>query len=156
MYLNHTLVPGFPLTLRYAEERDRDFLTEVFSEVWEGIPETDRNAILTRGYGHLTVDILQADGHRAGVDMSSEIRLSRVKIDSYPRNVVIHMVARELAHKVDGFFHPTPPALAKELRQDAKRRVLSILQRWGYPARAKPVHTPADQARIQGAKELNK
>ena len=26
MYLNHPLVPGFPITLRYGEERDRVFL----------------------------------------------------------------------------------------------------------------------------------
>ena len=148
MYLNEPLVPGFPLTLRYGEERDRRFLSGVFTEVWEGIPDTERNAILTRGYGRITVDVLEIDGYQGPVDQGGDIRLSRDKIDSYPRNVVVHIVARELAHKVDDFFHPNPAARLKEHRQDAKRRVLSILARWGYPARAKPEFTAADEERI--------
>jgi hypothetical protein len=146
MYLNHPLVPGFPLTLRYGEERDRDFLVDIFAEVWEGIPEDDRTAILTRGYGKVTVDVLETEGP---AETSGDIRLIRGKIDSYPRNVVAHIVARELAHKVDDFSHPRHAARVTEPRLEAKRRVLAILQRWGYPPRAKPVNTPADEERIR-------
>jgi hypothetical protein len=149
MYLNHPLVPGFPLTLRYGEERDRDFLADVFTDVWEGIPEADRTAILTRGYGQVTVDVLETGGYHGPSDMAGDIRLNRVKIDSYPRNIVAHIVARELAHKVDDFVHPRPAARVDEPRQDAKRRVLAILHRWGYPPRAKAVMTPADEERIR-------
>jgi len=149
MYLNQPLVPDFPLTLRYGEERDRFFLADIFAEVWAGIPEADRTAILARGYGCVTVDVLEKHGFQGLVDMGGDIRLSRAELDTYPRNVVAHIVARELAHKVDDFSHPSPVARLKEPRQDAKRRVISILDRWGYPARAKPDYTPADEERIR-------
>lgn len=149
MYLNHRLVPDFPLTLRSGEERDRDFLAGVFTEVWAGIPEIDRTAILARGYGQITVDVLETQGFQGLADMSGDIRLHRSKVDTYPRNIVAHFVARELAHKVDDFYHPSPVARLKEPREEAKRRVITILQRWGYPARAKPEHTPADEQRFR-------
>ncbi len=149
MYLNHPLVPGFPLTLRCGEERDRDFLASVFTAVWTGIPDSDQTAILARGYGQITVDVLEIEGFDRLVDMSGDIRLSRAKVDGYPRNVVAHFVARELAHKVDDFHHPNPVARLKEPREEAKRRVVSILQRWGYPLRAKPEYTPEDEQRIR-------
>ncbi len=57
MYLNYQLVPGFPITLRNGEERDCEYLASVFSEVWTGIPDKDRAAILARGYGCVTVDV---------------------------------------------------------------------------------------------------
>ncbi len=149
MYLNHPLVSGFPLTLRYGEERDRLFLADIFAEVWAGIPETEQTAILARGYGCVTVDVLEKHGFEGLADMGGEIRLSRAQIDTYPRNVVAHIVARQLAHKVDDYSHPNPVARLKEPRQDAKRRVVSILQRWGYPPRAKPEYTPADEERFR-------
>jgi len=149
MYLNHSLVPGFPLTLRYGEERDRALLADVFTEVWAEIPEGDRSAILARGYGCVTVDVLEKHGFQGLADMGGDIRLSRTEVDTYPHNVVAHIVARELAHKVDDFSHPSPVARLKEPRQEAKRRVVSILERWGYPARAKPQYTPADEERIR-------
>ena len=31
MNLRHSLVPGCPITLRYGEERDRDFLAGIFT-----------------------------------------------------------------------------------------------------------------------------
>ncbi len=58
MYLNHPLVPGCSITLRYGEERDCGYLTGVFAEVWARIPDKDRAAILSRGYGQIAVDVL--------------------------------------------------------------------------------------------------
>jgi len=150
MYLNHPLVPRFQITLREGEERDREFLASVFTEVWEGIPEKDQTAILARGYGCVTVDVLEInDGFQGVPDLGGDIRLNRAKVDGYPRNVVAHFVARELAHKVDDFHHPNPVARLKEPRVEAKRRVVSILHRWGYPARVRPVFSPSDEERIR-------
>ncbi len=149
MYLNHPLVPDFPITLRYGEERDRLFLAEVFAEVWAGIPEIEQAAILARGYGCVTVDVLEKHGFEGFADMGAEIRLSRTKLDAYPRNVVAHLLAHELAHRVDDYFHPSPVARLKEPRDDAKRRVVAILERWGYPPRATPEFTAADKERIR-------
>ena len=90
MYLNHSLVPGFPLTLRDGEERDRDFLSDVFTDVWERIPEKDRAAILARGYGQVAVDVLDIDILREQVDTTGNIHLNRTKVDNSPRNIVAH------------------------------------------------------------------
>jgi len=149
MYLNHPLVPGFPLTLRYGEERDRVFLADVFAEVWAVIPEIDRSAILTRGYGRVDVDVSERPGVQGSADMGGDIHLGRAAVDTYPQNVVVHLVARELARKVDDFSKPKPVALPKELDRDAKRRITTILRRWRFPARAIPEPTPADKERIR-------
>ena len=145
MYLNHPLVPDFPVTLRSGEERDRDFLADVFTEVWAGIPETDRTAILARGYGRVIVDVLETDGFHGLVDMSGEIRLSRRQSGQLPAQHRGPLRSRELGHKVDDFHHPNPVARLKEPREEAKRRVISILERWGYPPRARPEYTAADE-----------
>ena len=149
MYINHQLVPGFPITLRYGEERDRDFLTEVFTEVWEGVPELDRTAILARGYGRITVDVLDMEPVHHSTDMGGEIRLTRAAVDTYPRNVAVHLVARELAHKVDEVIHPRPAVQRIEPLQNARQRVATILDRWGYPPKAEPEIKPEDEERIR-------
>ena len=149
MYLNHQLVPGFPITLRYGEERDRDFLADIFTEVWGGIPELDRTAILARGYGCVTVDVVEMAAVHRTTEMGGEIRLARTAADTYPRNVAVHLVARELAHKVDEFVHPKPLVQRREPLQNARQRVAAILDRWGYPAKAGPQTTAADEARIR-------
>ena len=148
MYLNHPLVPGVPLSLRYGEERDREFLAEVFTHVWKGIPEIDQAAILTRGYGRIDVDIVESLPRGILENKGGDLLLIRDKVDSYPRNVVTHLVARELARKVDYYTKPKLVVVPKEPTQDTKRRVVAILERWGYAARVEPVFTPADEERI--------
>ena len=143
MYLNHPLVPGFPLTLRTGEERDREFLAGVFAEVWADIPEIDRTAILARGYGNITVDVVAKDATHGTAEIDGDIRLSREKIDHYPRNVVAaHIVARELAHKVDDFQHRNPAARVNEPREEAKRRVLLHPRSMGLPAASQTGEDP--------------
>lgn len=149
MYLNHPLVPGFPFTLRYGEERDRAFLAEVFTEVWAEIPEADRAAILARGYGRVDVDVMEKQEVHGPADVGGDVLLRRNAVDSYPYNVVVHLVAREMARKVDDFTKPKQLSRPREPREEANRRVVAILQRWGYPARAKPEYTPADEERIR-------
>ncbi len=149
MYLNHPLVPGFPLTLRYGEERDRDFLADIVAQVWAGIPEDEQTAILARGYGRIDIDVLEPRGDLEPVQMGGEIPLSRVKVDAYPRNVVAHIVAREFARKVDDYSRPKSAIRSRDQREEVNRRLVKILQRWGYPARAKPEFTAADEERIQ-------
>ena len=107
MYLNHPLVSGFPLTLRYGEERDRDYLAAIFSEVWAEIPEKDRSAILSRGYGHVAVDVLDRHDFVGRSEAGGDIGLGASKVDSFPRKALRHLVAHELAHKVDEVEYPT-------------------------------------------------
>jgi len=154
MYLNYPLVPDFPITLREGEDRDKEFLAAIFTEVWLNIPDLEQAAILARGYGRVNVDILEKDGFQGLVDMSGDIRIGRAAVDTYTRNVMLHLVAREFAHKVDDYFHPSPVARLKEPRLEAKKRVAIILERWGYPLRAKPEYTPADVVRIRANRAL--
>ncbi len=152
MYLNHTLVPGYPITLRYGEERDRDYLGTIFAEVWAEVPENDRTAILSRGYGHIVVDVLGRQDIVGVSNTGSDFRLKRRVVDTYPRQALLHLVAQRLAEKVDDFVHPNMVARKNEPRGIARRRIATILQRWGYPAKAdKTEFTPADEARIQAA-----
>ena len=156
MYLNYQLVPGFQIILRNGEERDCEYLASVFSEVWTGIPDQDRAAILSRGYGHITVDIQRkARRRRMKLDYPQELKqagdmgLSRIAVDTFPRNVLVHFVARDFAKKVDDFEYPKTIAGRKPPHQNARQRLVSILERWGYPARAEPELTRADELRIQ-------
>jgi hypothetical protein len=150
MYLNHQLVPGFQIVLRNGEERDREYLASVFTEVWAGIPEKDRAAILGRSYGRITVDVQKGAAklrHMAG--KTEGLELSRILVDTSPRNVLIHFVARDFAGRVHDFVTTKAIAHQTEPRQNAKRRIISILERWGYPRKVHPELTPADELRIQ-------
>ena len=75
--------------------------------------------------------------------------LSRIAVDTFPRNVLVHFVARDLAKKVDDFEYPKVIAGQKVPRQNARQRIISVLERWGYPARVEPELTRADELRIQ-------
>ena len=149
MYLNHPLVGDFPITLRYAEERDRDFLTAIFAEVWTEIPQKDRTAILARGYGRIDVDVIDFRNFSGPAELGGEIRLNRHNIDTNPRSAIVYRVAQEFARKVDDFTHPDIVARIKEQRGDAARRIAAILKRWGYPAKATTEFTPADDDRLR-------
>ena len=150
MYLNHQLVPGFPITLRYGEERDRDYLAEIFTEVWAEIPELDRTAILARGYGHITVDVLEMAGAlHPVVEMGGDIGLIRAAVDTYPRDLAVLLVARQLAHKVDDFAHPKSLIRRKKPRHSTRQRVAAILERWGYTVRTEPEPVQDDDARMK-------
>jgi hypothetical protein len=149
MYLNHPLVPDSPITLRYGEERDGNFLAKIFTEVWEEIPQLDRSAILARGYGDIQVDVSESRTSHPAAASRKDIRLPRAAIDTYPRNVIAHLVAHELARKVDDYVHANPAALQRESRRNVSRRVETILERWGYPLKATPEFTPADNVRIR-------
>ena len=149
MYLNHPLVAGFPITLRSGEERDREFLASVFLEVWVGIPETDRSAILSRGYGQIAVDIVTREDLIGLSEAGEGIRLKRWKVDTYPRTALLHLVAREMALKVDDVEFPNFVVRRTEPHRNMERRIITILGRWGYPAKAKMEITPADEVRIR-------
>ena len=153
MYLNHPLVPGFPLTLRYGEERDRVFLADVFAEVWAEIPESDRAAILARGYGQ---SHRRCPGKTSGFGGSWiwAVIFSSPRRNRYlPHNVVAGMVAREFAHEVDDFFHPNPVARLKEPRQDAKRRVVRSFSGGAFrPGQSRSI-PQADQEQIRASPE---
>jgi hypothetical protein len=150
MYLNHTLVSGFPLTLRYGEERDRDYLADIFAEVWAEIPENDRSAILSRGYGRIVVDVLGRQDLAGVSNTGGDFRLKRRIVDTYPRQALLHLVAHRLAEKLDDFLHPNMVARQNEPHGIARRRIATILQRWGYTSKAdKTDYTPADEARIR-------
>ena len=81
MYLNHPLVPGFALTLRYGEERDREYLSTVFSEIWAEIRNNERAAILSRGYGNIVVDVLDKEGFEGLSNTGGDFRLKRSVVD---------------------------------------------------------------------------
>ena len=85
MYLNHPLVPGFALTLRYGEERDREYLATIFAEIWAEIPDNERAAILSRGYGDIVVDVLDKQGFEGLSNTGGDFRLKRSVVDLYPR-----------------------------------------------------------------------
>jgi hypothetical protein len=137
--------------LRYGEERDRDYLAVIFTEVWAGIPEKDRAAILSRGYGQIAVDVLRKDRRdfKTRFDTSGDIRLKRSAVDMKPRKALVHLVAREFAHKVDDIDYPDFVARRSEPPTNAKRRVVAILERWGYPAKETREYTPADKERMR-------
>jgi hypothetical protein len=149
MYLNHPLLPGVAITLRYGEERDREFLAGVFAEVWEEIPQIDRSAILARGYGQIAVDVLDMPGSQGLSEMRQDIQLTRLAVDTHPRNIIVYMVAHALGHKLDDFTHPDAAARKNESRRTVNRRIGVILQRWGYPAKPTAEFTPADELRIR-------
>jgi hypothetical protein len=149
MYLNHPLVPGFPLTLRYGEERDRDYLATVFTEVWSEISDNDRTAILSRGYGDIVVDVLDKKGFEGLSNTGGDFRLKRTVVDTYPRNALLYLVAHRLAQKVVDFSFPNRISRQNEPRGTTKRRLATILERWGYPAKPKMEYTQADEDRIR-------
>ena len=149
MYLNHPLVPDSPITLRYGEERDRDYLAGIFSEVWKVIPAHDQAAILKRGYGHVVVDVLSKRDYNGLTNTGGDFRLKRTVVDSYPRRSLVYLVAQRLAVKVDDCFHPNPTVRQNEPRGLAKRRIATILERWGYPLKPRMQYTRADDERIR-------
>jgi len=148
MYLNQQLVADFPITLRYGEERDRDYLVAIFSEVWGEIPENNRSAILSRGYGHIDVDVLDIQGTKGLPSKSGEIRLKRVTVDSYPRSRVVYIVAHQFARLLDEFENPNLVVRKKEPYRNTGRRIVTILERWGY-VETEMEYTPADTLRIR-------
>ncbi|MEI8372749.1 MAG: hypothetical protein WCJ35_07935 [Planctomycetota bacterium] len=148
MYLNHELVTGFPLTLRYGEERDRDYLALIFTEVWGEIPEKNRLEILSRGYGHVAVDVLNVQDFKGHANKDGDIRLPRTMVDFYSRSRMVHVVAHELARLLDEFDHPDF-FVEKKLCQNMERRIATILELWGHPAKATIGYTQADEARIR-------
>jgi hypothetical protein len=149
MYLNHPLVPGFPFTLRYGEERDREYLAAIFTEVWAEIPDGDRSAILSRGYGDIVVDVLDRQGFEGLSNTGGDFRLKRNVVDTYPRRALLYLVAQKLAQKVVDFSYPNLVARQNEPRGTAKRRLATILERWGYPAKPRIEYTRADEDRIR-------
>ena len=80
--------------------------------------------------------------------MGGDIRLCPANIDIYPHNVVAHLVARELPTR--SMIISTPARFAA---QGAAARCQAagsfVLERWGYPVRAKPLYTAADEERIR-------
>ena len=121
-------------------------MAEIFTEVWADIPEIDRSAILARGYGRVDVDVLEKGAIRGPADRGGDIPLDRAAVDTYPRNVVLHLVARDLARKVDDFISkPKSVTRRKKPDRDTRRRIITILERWGYLARVEPEYTPADE-----------
>jgi hypothetical protein len=151
MYLNHPLVPGFALTLRYGEERDREYLATIFAEIWAEIPDNERAAILSRGYGDIVVDVLDKQGFEGLSNTGGDFRLKRSVVDLYPRSALVYLVAHRLAEKVVDFFYPNLVARQNEPRGIARRRLASILERWGYPAKPKMEYSPADEIRLRAA-----
>jgi hypothetical protein len=149
MYLNHPLVPDFPLTLRYGEDRDREYLSDIFAEVWADIPQNDRSAILSRGYGRVVVDVLSKQGFEGVANTGADFRLKRAMVDAYPRGALLHLVAQKLAQKVDDFSNTSRTTLQNEPRGLVKRRIATILERWGYPSKATMEYTPADEIRMR-------
>ena len=109
-------------------------------------------AILSRGYGSLAIDILGSREFDGPSDQGGEIRLKRSVVDTYPRKALVNLVARELAYKVDNMENPHLVARLKKPRQNAQRRVASILERWGFPPHEKMVYTPADEERIKASR----
>ena len=64
--------------------------------------------------------------------------------------MLVHLVAREFTRKVDDYSKPkTTTRIRKGSGQDAKRRMVATLERWGYPARALPKYTFLDKNRIR-------
>jgi hypothetical protein len=149
MYLNHPLVPGFPLTLREGEERDRDYLAGVFSEVWTIIPENEQTAILSRGYGQITVDVLDIPATGSPSGRGAEIRLPRAAIDTFARKDLVYFLAHEFALRLDDYDHPDLVVQLKRRRRKIERRAGVILQRWGFLTGAKAEYTAEDKQRIQ-------
>ena len=151
MYLNHPLVPGFALTLRYGEERDREYLSTVFSEIWAEIRNNERAAILSRGYGNIVVDVLDKEGFEGLSNTGGDFRLKRSVVDLYPRKALLYLVAYRLAQRVVDFFYPNVATRQNETRGITRRRLASVLERWGYAAKPKMEYTPADEIRIRAA-----
>jgi hypothetical protein len=149
MYLNHPLVPDFPITLRYGEERDCEYLAGIFSEVWKAIPSHDQSEILKRGYGRVVVDVLSKRDFYGVANTGGDFRVKRTVVDSYPRKALLYHVAHKLAVKVDDCFHPNPTVRENEPRGLAKRRIATILERWGYPLKPRMEFTRADEERIR-------
>lgn len=150
MYLNYQFVPDFQIILRNGEERDCEYLASVFTEVWAGIPEKDRAAILARSYGRIMVDVQKGAAKlRRVLGKGGELELSRTLVDTAPRNVLIHFVACDFAGKVHDFVSAKAIARQAEPRQNAKQRIFSILERWGYPSKVQPEFTRADELRIR-------
>ena len=156
MNRRYQLVADCPITLRNgAEERDREFLAGIFTEVWATIPDEDKAAIRAQAYGRpdgITIDVMPAD-HMEGFDGLSkpggDIWLSRNPVDYFPRASVLRIAAHELAHKVDDAAHAVTIARLSEARRNAERRVATILNRWGYPTKVQPGEpTQADNERI--------
>ncbi len=83
-----------------------------------------------------------------------DIRLKRGAVDTYPRKVLLHIVAHEFAHKADDVENPDIAARLNEPREHADRRVAMILERWGYPAREKMEYTAADRERVRANSAL--
>ncbi len=132
MLLKHPLVPGF-VSLRHGEERDRQYLAGIFSEVWAAIPAADQWEIRLRGAGKLVVDVLAVVGKPSrALDGASNIGgwigLQRRAVDSYSRRKVLHIVAHELAHKLDD----ATSGCGRELSA-CEHQVEQILERWGLP-----------------------
>jgi hypothetical protein len=149
MYLNHPLVPGFPIFLRRGQERDREFLTEAFIEVWAMVPEKDRAAILARGYGRIDVDILNVTDFMRPSEVSGEIRIKRSAVDTYSRDRIVYLVARELARKVEEYTRPDFLVLLNEPRRSGAHRVATIMHHWGITKKPGLELTPADEARVR-------
>jgi len=164
MNLRHRVATDCPITLRSGEERDRDFLAGIFTDVWAAIPEEDKTAILSRGFGQgITVDVWGPDtmqGFDGLSDKGGDIWLNRTAVDFHSRASLIRLAAHELAHKVDDAAQFAKvdlleqPAKAEafiarmsEPRRNTERRVATILKRWGYPAKAKSKPTQADKDR---------
>ena len=150
MYLNYPLVPNFPITLRYGEERDRDYLAGIFRELWAKIPAYDQESLLTRGYGQIDVDIVSNKDFNKLSNSGGNFFVKRGIVDSYPRESLLYHVAHKLAVKVDDIFHPNPAVRQNEPRGTAKRRITTILERRGYPpSKPKLEYTQADEERIR-------
>ena len=135
----------------YGEERDREYLATIFAEIWAEIPDNERAAILSRGYGDIVVDVLDKQGFEGLSNTGGDFRLKRSVVDLYPRSALVYLVAHRLAEKVVDFFYPNLVARQNEPRGIARRRLASILERWGYPAKPKMEYSPADEIRLRAA-----
>ena len=95
MNLRHQVAPDCPITLRSGEERDRDFLAGIFSEVWATIPDEDKAAILSRGFDiGIIVDVYPHEAMQGFDGLSSnggDIALNRTAVDFHSRASLIRL-----------------------------------------------------------------
>ena len=149
MYLNYQLVPGSQIILRNGETRDCEYLASVFTEIWTGIPENDRAAILARSYGRVIIDVEKGVAKlRRAMGKVGMFELSRALVDTSPRNVLVHFVACNFANRLHDSVSAKTIARHKRHARTPNSGSSPSLSAWGYPSKIEPEFTQADELRI--------
>ena len=142
MNLHHQLVPGCPITLRYGEERDRDFLAGIFTEVWATIPDEDKAAILSRALDRgIAVDVLPPQAMRGfdGLsDMGGDIRRKSPLCGLLLARLSGSHRSPRTGAQAGRCIPPHHYCATSRAPPKRRCRVATILKRWGYPALPKP------------------